>query len=96
MAENINKLGNMLIEHQVITPEQLTLALVKQEKTKNRLGSTLIKLGFTTEEKITDMLAKQMGVTSIDITNYDINKAADKIRKAKLPDILAERIKYGR
>lgn len=36
------------------------------------------------------------GIIWVKRVDYDIDKAADKIRKAKLPDILAERIKYGR
>jgi len=36
------------------------------------------------------------GMVWIKRVEYDIQKAADKILKAKLPEILAERIKYGR
>ncbi|MFH1227309.1 MAG: metallophosphoesterase [Planctomycetota bacterium] len=36
------------------------------------------------------------GIIWIKRIEYDVEKASDKIKKAKLPEILAERIKYGR
>jgi predicted phosphodiesterase len=36
------------------------------------------------------------GIIWVKRIDYDIDKAADKIKKAKLPEILAERIRYGR
>lgn len=78
MIKNI-KLGDLLVKEGLINEDQLTVALLEQEKTKNKLGSTLIKLGFITEEVITNILAKQLGITSIDISKYDINESAIKL-----------------
>ncbi|MFH1612631.1 MAG: type IV-A pilus assembly ATPase PilB [bacterium] len=78
MEENI-KLGDLLLKEGLINSDQLLLALIEQEKTKNKLGSVFIKLGFVAENVIADILAKQLGITSIDISNYDINESAIKL-----------------
>ena len=41
------RLGDMLIEEQIITDEQLSDALEKKKGTTKRLGEVLVELGYT-------------------------------------------------
>jgi type IV pilus assembly protein PilB len=67
------RLGELLVQANVITPEQLQQALEKQRGTVARLGSILVQMGITTEEEITEVLSNQYGVPSINLSNFDID-----------------------
>ena len=55
-------LGEILIEHQLITPLQLKKALDYQKDTGMLTGDALVVLGYITEEQKTHFLASQLGV----------------------------------
>ncbi len=61
------KIGQLLVNGNIITEEQLGKALDLQKKEGGRVGSNLIKLGFLTEEQLVEFLSKQYGVPSIDL-----------------------------
>lgn len=69
------KLGEILIEEGIITEEQLNVALEEQRKNGNRIGTNLIKLGMVTPQKVTELLGKQYQVSSIDLSQYEIDPA---------------------
>lgn len=56
------KMGQLLVEKNVVTEDQIQAALDLQKKEGGRLGSKLIKLGFITEEKLIQFLNKQKGI----------------------------------
>lgn len=56
------KLGDLLVDANVITSDQLTEALKKQRDLGLRLGETLIELKFTDENEIAEALHQQMGL----------------------------------
>lgn len=58
-------LGEMLIEKNIITEEQLKEALQIQRNTGERLGRILINLGYATERDITNMLEAQLGIPQV-------------------------------
>ena len=66
------RLGDMLLELGLITPEQLTEALEFQAKEKDRLGTTLVKHNYITEGQLIDALRMQLGIDYIDLTKVDI------------------------
>mgnify|MGYP000926367375 CR=1 FL=1 len=43
------RIGDMLINENVITQEQLEQALKKSKETHKKIGETLVELGFTNE-----------------------------------------------
>ena len=47
----ISNVGDILVEDEVITPEQLKKAMDDQKKEGGKLGSSLVKLGFIEEKK---------------------------------------------
>jgi FlaA1/EpsC-like NDP-sugar epimerase len=57
------KLGQRLIDANLVTEEQIQDALALQEKEGGRLGSKLVKLGHITEEKMISFLSKQYGIS---------------------------------
>ena len=67
------RIGELLIERGVITPEQLQEALNNQQETKKLLGETLIDLGYATEEHIMISLTTQYGIPYLPIESYEID-----------------------
>lgn len=56
------KLGDLLLENNFITPEQLDRALCEQGKTGERLGDVLCRLQITNKADLLGLLAKQYQV----------------------------------
>ncbi|MCD6452017.1 MAG: type IV-A pilus assembly ATPase PilB [Acidobacteria bacterium] len=68
-----SKLGEMLVQAKIITPEQLKEALEIQRREGGRLGQHLMKLGYVTEEQITQILSRQYGVPSVNLSKLEID-----------------------
>lgn len=62
------RLGDMLIEKGLITPDQLRIALMEQKKQNEPLGKILVKIGFISESMMRDALGDQLGQESVDLT----------------------------
>jgi len=72
------KLGQLLINSNLITEEQLKKAMELQKKEGSRLGANLIKLGFLSEDDLVSFLSKQYGVPAISLSDYQIDPAITK------------------
>lgn len=59
------KLGELLLNEKLITPEQLDEALKSQMIFGIKLGSSLVELGFITEEQLCKFLSRKLGVPSV-------------------------------
>ncbi|RJO61799.1 NAD-dependent epimerase/dehydratase family protein [candidate division WS5 bacterium] len=57
------KLGQHLVQANLVTEEKVQEALSLQRKEGGRLGSKLIKLGYISEEKLVSFLNKQFGIS---------------------------------
>jgi len=66
------KLGELLIEENIITQEQLNDALREQKNTKELTGEVLVRLGYATEESVLVALSDKLGVTYFKIKDADI------------------------
>lgn len=73
------KLGQILVNSNIISEEQLKQALNLQKKEGGRLGTNLIKLGFITEENLATFLSKQYGVPSINLSDHKIDPSVIKL-----------------
>lgn len=62
------RLGEILIENNLITGEQLKQALSKQKELGLKLGGVLIKLGVVTQDDINWVLHKQFNIPQISLT----------------------------
>ncbi len=68
------KLGELLVKSNVITPEQLELALNEQQTSKEFLGEILLRLGFVDEEEMyLPILAEQIGVEYVNLRKIFIS-----------------------
>ncbi len=76
------RLGEILIESEVLTPENLEEALVHQKKEGGLIGQILIRLGYVAEEDVAAALSRQLEIPYIPLANYAINMdAAQKLEE---------------
>lgn len=68
------KLGEILLELGLITPEQLQNALEASSKESLLLGAYLISQGIVTEEGMTKALSRQFGLPAVDIRNHEFKR----------------------
>jgi type IV pilus assembly protein PilB len=67
------KIGEMLLKGNVITTDQLRMALETQEKTRERIGTVLVKAGYIKEEELLAFLGRQFNLPVVDLSKYEIN-----------------------
>lgn len=69
MAEEQRKLrlGELMVQQGLISPDQLRIALIEQEQHDLPLGRQLVRLGFVTEGMLRDTVAHTLGQESIDL-----------------------------
>jgi len=72
------RLGEILLEKELITHEQLTDALKKAHQQGRKLGAALTVLGYVTEEQILTALSESLRVPFIDMTHEVISVEAQK------------------
>ena len=70
------RLGDVLVQNQVITPEQLEKALKEQKSRGTKLGETLISMGFVSEQKMVDILTEQLHIDYVELRNIKLDKDA--------------------
>ena len=67
------RLGELLVERKVITPEQLESALKIQQAKGGLLGQILVSLGFATEEAVAQAVTAQYGFPYLPLKSYTID-----------------------
>jgi general secretion pathway protein E len=77
------RLGEILVEKRVITPQELEIAVKEHQKTKEFLGKTLVRMGFISEEKLLKVLAEQQGLQFLDLKETPIDENVIKNVPAK-------------
>jgi len=70
MAEQRRKLrlGDLLVQQGLLTPDQLTIALAEQRGSGMPLGRLVVRLGFATEGAVRELMARTIGRDSIDLS----------------------------
>ncbi len=81
------RLGDLLVDQQAITAEQLQLALVEQRRSGRRLGRVLADLKFLSEDKVHQVLAEHLQVPFVDVRQVTFAPATVRL----LPEALARR-----
>jgi type II secretory ATPase GspE/PulE/Tfp pilus assembly ATPase PilB-like protein len=81
MAEQRKKLrlGELLVQQGLITPDQLGIALAEQKQNNIPIGRQLVRLGFVTEAAIRDIMARTVGQESIDLAHVVADPEALKL-----------------
>jgi type IV pilus assembly protein PilB len=73
------RLGELLIKRNYITPDQLKRALDEQKLKGGRLESNLVRLGYVKEDELLSFLSAQYRVPSVKISKMEINPAVIKL-----------------
>jgi len=81
------RLGDLLVEHKVISEHQLMQALATQKTSGRKLGKVLIEEGYIEEDKMLDFLSRQLRIPFIDLKYYKYS--SDTVRL--LPETHARR-----
>ena len=83
------RLGDLLVDKQIISNEQLMQALSSQKQTGRKLGDTLIELNYLTERQLLHFLAEQLDLPFTDISQTKISPELAKL----LPEVHARRLR---
>lgn len=81
------RLGEILCEAGVVTPEQIEYCIKKQKGTNKRLGETLLDEKIITEFEMLRALEKQLGIPYIELEKMEI----DQTIAARIPENIARR-----
>ncbi len=85
------RLGQVLLDEELITPAQLEHALSEQQQAtdggRRRLGQVVADLGYATEREVAQALATHLGMESVDLSKVALDP--DVVRR--LPRNVAER-----
>ncbi|OLE47804.1 MAG: MSHA biogenesis protein MshE [Acidobacteria bacterium 13_1_20CM_3_58_11] len=73
------RLGELLIQQQIISEEQLANALSEQRRTGRKLGRVLSDLGFLSEASLHQFLSKHLQVPFVDLKQIRIERDAVKL-----------------
>ena len=66
------KIGELLVEREYITENELEFALDMQKQTREKLGEVLVNNKIITPEEVAKMLGVQLGVEYIDLTRIQV------------------------
>ncbi|MFA5241526.1 MAG: GspE/PulE family protein [Sulfuricella sp.] len=83
------RLGEVLIQQNLLTEDQLKQALAEQKSSGRKLGRIFIENGFVTEEGIAEAIARQLQIPFINLKFYNINPELVN----KLPETQARRFR---
>jgi len=67
------KLGELLVREDLISPEQLETALAEQKVSGGRLSYHLSRLGYLEESELAEILSRQYNVPSINLSEFEID-----------------------
>ncbi|MBI2153879.1 MAG: type IV-A pilus assembly ATPase PilB [Candidatus Rokubacteria bacterium] len=78
------RLGDLLVNEGLITPENLQRALAEQKGSNEKLGSILVRLGLIQEDQLIGFLSRQYGIPSITLSQLDIDPEVVKLVPAQI------------
>lgn len=81
------RLGDLLVQQELINEQQLKSALSEQRNSGRKLGATLVSMGMVSELQLLELLSKHLKVPLINLSDYKINPNAVRM----LPEIQARR-----
>src|SRR6185295_16603138 len=69
-------LGQVLLDRNLITANQLAVAIEQQRTSNKRIGQVLLELGYTTPDAILGALSVQLGVPAARLNDFSVSAAA--------------------
>jgi type IV pilus assembly protein PilB len=76
---NLKQLGELLVERNLITKDQLKRALEVQKDKGGLIGQIMVDLGYVSEEAIAQAITAQYGFPYLPLENYEIDTEIVKI-----------------
>ena len=83
------RLGDLLVEHKLISEGQLSAALDEQKKSGHKLGRVLIENGYVKEDEVLNLLSRQLNVPFVDLSTFQFKPEVVN----KLPETAARRFR---
>lgn len=83
------RIGDLLIQHNMLTEEQLESAIKVQKDTGSKLGKVLVDMGLIAEDDLLNLLAEQLHIPLLDLRKFDFKP--DLVRQ--LPETYARRFR---
>ncbi len=83
------RLGDLLVEHKLISEGQLIAALNEQKKSGHKLGRVLIENGYVKEDDVLNLLSRQLNVPFVDLSVFQFKP--DVVNK--IPETAARRFR---
>ncbi|PLY40737.1 MSHA biogenesis protein MshE [Janthinobacterium sp. ROICE36] len=83
------RLGEILVQQELLTEQQLGQALTEQKRSGRKLGRVFVEHGFVTEEQISGALARQLDIPYINLKFFNINPELVRL----LPETQARRFR---
>ncbi len=78
------RLGEILLEEQVIGENELWAALQEQRRTGKLLGETLVEMGYASEEDVAGTIVMQFGMPYLSVRMYDISEEMQTVFPGRL------------
>jgi MSHA biogenesis protein MshE len=83
------RLGDLLVEHKLISEGQLMAALDEQKKSGRKLGRVLMENGYVKEDDVLNLLSQQLKVPFVDLSSYHFKPEVVRL----LPETAARRFR---
>jgi len=83
------RLGDLLVEHKLISEGQLIAALDEQKKSGHKLGRVLIENGYVKEDDVLNLLSRQLNVPFVDLSIFEFKPEIVN----KIPETAARRFR---
>lgn len=83
------RLGDLLVEHKLISEGQLTAALDEQKKSGHKLGRVLVENGYVKEDDVLNLLSRQLNVPYVDLSAFQFKPEVVK----RIPETAARRFR---
>ena len=83
------RIGELLLEQQLITEEQLKNALAEQKRSGLKLGRVLTDLGYVSDSVLHEVLAKHLSIPFVDVRHLQLTPATVRL----LPEVHARRFR---
>src|SRR3954451_7763493 len=75
----MSRIGELLVREKMLSLQQLQQAQEEAKRTGKRLGATLARLGYVDDQRLTQFVAKQYSLPSINLSEIEIDAAVLKL-----------------
>ena len=75
----MSRIGELLVREKMLSLQQLQQAQEEAKRTGKRLGATLSRLGYVKDQELTQFVAKQYSLPSINLSEIEIDAAVLKL-----------------